>query len=145
MIKELTNPTQQEIEKIAQLWLASNLEAHDFVAADYWRGNYSEVKEMLPNAQLFVYSDEGELAGFMGLMEGYIAGIFVKKEYQQQGIGRALLAEAMSRNEKLTLAVYKQNQQAYRFYVKQGFTVEAERIDPQTDEVEYQMSWTRNA
>ncbi len=143
MIKELTNPTQQEIEEIAQLWLASNLEAHDFVAADYWRDNYSEVKEMLPNAQLFAYYHEGELAGFMGLMEEYIAGIFIKKAYQHQGIGQALLAEAKNRKEKLTLAVYQKNQQAYRFYQKQGFTLEAENVDPQTNEVEYQMSWTR--
>ncbi|MGM0216125.1 N-acetyltransferase [Enterococcus sp. AZ109] len=143
MIKELTNPTPQEIEEIAQLWLMSNLAAHSFIAADYWKNNYSEVLEMLPNAQLFTYYHEGELAGFLGLMNEYIAGIFVKKEYQNRGIGQMLLAKAKKKHDSLTLAVYQKNQNAYCFYQKQGFKLLGKKLDSQTNEVEYQMSWTK--
>ena len=36
-----------DIDAVAQIWLTSNREAHDFVPAEYWESNFTPVKEML--------------------------------------------------------------------------------------------------
>ena len=50
-----------------QIWLEGNLDAHDFIDPSYWHDNYELVKKELPNAQLYVDEEEGEIAGFVGM------------------------------------------------------------------------------
>ena len=52
---------------------------------------------------------------------------------QSQGIGRALLAVAMSREPPLRLWVFQRNAAAIRFYCAQGFR-EIERTDGSRNE-----------
>ena len=40
----------RDLEAVASIWLASNLEAHSFIPAEYWRGNYEAVKAALAQA-----------------------------------------------------------------------------------------------
>lgn len=54
----------------------------------YWQANFEEVEKQLLKANIFVYDLNGETKGFIGLMDEYIAGIFVDKAYRSQGIGR---------------------------------------------------------
>ncbi|WP_241689866.1 GNAT family N-acetyltransferase [Ligilactobacillus salivarius] len=54
----------------------------------YWQANFEEVEKQLLKANIFVYDLNGEIKGFIGLMDEYIAGIFVDKVYRSQGIGR---------------------------------------------------------
>lgn len=58
-----------------EIWLQTNVEAHDFIPESYWRKNYESVKGMLPDAQIFIYEDGNIIQGFVGLMKDYIAGI----------------------------------------------------------------------
>lgn len=30
-----------DIEAVAEIWLAANLDAHSFIPADYWRANFA--------------------------------------------------------------------------------------------------------
>ena len=81
--------------------------------------------------------------GFLGLVDGYIAGIFVDAAARSKGIGHALIERAKQTEQKLTLQVYLQNERACRFYRREGF-VEARRgTDPATGQMELQMIWTR--
>ena len=82
-----------DVDKIAEIWLDVNLSAHDFIPAEYWRGNFTAVKEMFPQAEIYVFQDEeqGEIQGFIGLNEEQIEGIFVRTQTQGRGIGRNLL------------------------------------------------------
>lgn len=67
-----------DIDRIAEIWLDTNLKAHDFIPSEYWKGNYGAVREMISQAEVYVYIDENknEIQGFIGLDEEYIAGIF---------------------------------------------------------------------
>lgn len=35
-----------DLEQVMELWLATNISAHDFIPAKYWQDNYALVKEM---------------------------------------------------------------------------------------------------
>ena len=39
-----------DITKVADIWLDTNIKAHNFISAKYWESNYELVKEMLLQA-----------------------------------------------------------------------------------------------
>ena len=48
MIRKLLNG---DIDRIADIWLKTNLKAHYFISNQYWKSNYELVKEMLSHTQ----------------------------------------------------------------------------------------------
>lgn len=130
-----------DIDEIMRIWKAENIKAHSFISPDYWENNYLAVKKALPEAEIYVFSTENEISGFIGLSNNYIEGIFVKENKQRNGVGSSLLNKAKSIKNTLTLNVYKKNINAVKFYLKNGFTITNESIDECTDESEYIMLW----
>ena len=137
----------QDLDAVMQIWLHGNLDAHPFIPASFWRGHFEIVRDMLPQAELYVHENEAprQIDGFIGLTENHIEGIFVAKAARSKGIGKALLEYAKSRKPCLTLSVYQKNQRALAFYRREQFTVQSEGIDEDTNEADIQMLWTRQA
>lgn len=98
-----------ELNAIMKIWLETNITTHGFISKDYWQGNYELVKKMLPDAIIFVYEEDDEILGFIGLTESYIAGIFINQSSQSRGIGKALLDYIKRSYSELSLQVYKKN------------------------------------
>ena len=134
---------KSDTDKIADIWLNTNIRAHGFIPACYWKSNFTSVKEMLSTAEIYVYEDETEnkILGFIGLDGDYIAGIFISHESQSKGIGSSLLNFIKTMREQLTLNVYKKNMQAVEFYLKADFKIQQENTDKNTSEKEYLMIW----
>ncbi|QKS73329.1 GNAT family N-acetyltransferase [Paenalkalicoccus suaedae] len=132
-----------DLPRIAELWLETNVRAHDFVPESYWRGNLDAVREMLPEATIFVWEENRVIAGFIGLSDSYIAGIFVDATHQSRGVGRRLLDYVKVEHDKLVLRVYRKNVRARAFYKREGFVEVSESVDEATGEVEVMMEWER--
>ena len=69
MIRKLLNG---DIDRVADIWLKTNLKAHYFIPEQYWTSNYELVKEMLLQAEVYVYEDNKTIQGFVGLSNEYI-------------------------------------------------------------------------
>ena len=141
MIRKLQNV---DINKVVDIWLKTNLEAHDFIPGQYWTSNYEAVKKMLPQAEVYVYEDNKIIQGFVGVQDKYIEGIFVSGKMQSHGIGKALLDYIKNKKVRLQLSVYQKNSRAMSFYQREGFTIQSERLDEFTGEKEYVMEWNRS-
>ena len=139
MIRKLQNV---DINKVADIWLKTNLEAHDFIPGQYWTSNYEAVKKMLPQAEVYVYEDNKIIQGFVGVRDEYIEGIFVSGKLQSHGIGKALLDYIKDKKARLQLNVYQKNVRAMSFYQREGFTIQREQRDEFTGEKEYVMEWS---
>ena len=128
-----------------QIWLHGNLDAHAFILASFWEAHFEMVRDMLPQAELYVHENEAprQIDGFIGLTENHIEGFFVAKAARSKGIGKALLEYAKPRKPCLTLSVYQKNERALAFYRHEQFVVQSEGIDEDTNEAEIQMLWTR--
>ena len=137
----------QDLDAVMQIWLHGNLNAHAFIAASFWTEHFEMVRDLLPQAELYVHEDAGtrQIDGFIGLTENHIEGIFVVKSARSKGIGKALLDYVKSRRPRLTLGVYQKNERALAFYRREQFVVHSEGIDEDTNEAEIQMLWTRQA
>ena len=130
-----------DINRVADIWLKTNLKTHYFIPEQYWTNNYEVVKEMLPQAEVYVYEDDKIIQGFIGINDEYIEGIFVSDEMQSRGIGKILLDYIKDKKDRLQLKVYQKNVRAMSFYQREGFTIQSEEMDEFTGEKEYVMNW----
>ena len=130
-----------DLNKVADIWLKTNRKAHFFISDQYWINNYEFVKEMLPQAEVYVYEKDKRIQGFVGVRDEYIEGIFVADEMQSQGIGKKLLDYIKAEKVRLQLNVYQKNIRAMSFYQREGFTIQCEKMDEFTGEKEYVMNW----
>lgn len=140
MIRKLQ---KSDIDRVADIWLKTNLSAHSFILEQYWKSNFDAVKEMLPQAEVYVYESDREIQGFVGLYEKHIEGIFVCSEAQSHGIGKLLLDYIKSKNNELSLNVYQKNARAIKFYKREGFEIRYEGFDSAADEKDYVMTWQK--
>ena len=138
MIRKMKNI---DINRVADIWLKTNLKAHYFIPEQYWISNYEFVKELLPQAEVYVYEDDKMIQGFIGINDEYIEGIFVSDEMQSRGIGKMLLDYIKDKKDRLQLKVYQKNVRAMSFYQREGFTIQSESMDEFTGEKEYVMNW----
>ena len=138
MIRELQ---RDDINKVSDIWLVTNIKAHNFIPAEYWRRNFKSVKEALSQAEVYVYEHDTEIQGFIGLNDEYVEGIFVSGEMQSHGIGKILLNYAKDKRNKLFLNVYQKNVWAISFYQREGFEIQHSGLDEATGEKDYVMTW----
>lgn len=131
----------EDLDRVMEIWLNTNKEAHSFIAEEYWNDNFALVKTMLLEAELYVYEVDHEIKGFIGLNDKYIGGIFVSYPFQARGIGKQLLDYVKGIKKELVLSVYQKNQKAIKFYKREGFSISLEGVDKGTGEKEYLMRW----
>ena len=119
MIRKLLNG---DIDRVADIWLKTNLKAHYFISNQYWKSNYELVKEMLSQSEVYVFEAD---------------------EMQSCGIGKLLLDYVKDKKVSLRLNVYQKNARAISFYQREGFIIQCEGLDEATGEKEYTMLWKR--
>lgn len=132
-----------DLERIVEIWLSGNREAHPFIPESYWVGHCDEVCKQLPQAEVYVCTRAETPVGFIGIQDGYIAGLFVAAGARSKGIGKQLLAFCRKRYGELWLQVYCKNERAVLFYLREGFSVISRQLDADTGEMEYSMRWRR--
>lgn len=140
MIRRFEN---KDLDQVMSIWLQVNMESHSFIEADYWKNNYEMVREMIPKAEVLVSEENGQIRGFIGLIDTYISGIFVRAAEQSKGVGTGLLHTVMKSRDNLRLNVYKKNMRAVSFYQHYGFQIINQGIDESTSEEECTMEWYR--
>jgi len=134
---------KNDIDSVANIWLNTNIQAHWFIDEQYWKKNYELVKGMLLESEVYVYVENSEVYGFIGVNDEHIEGIFITNEVQSRGIGKSLLDFVKEKKERLHLNVYQKNTRAITFYRIEGFKIESTIIDEITKEKEYFMVWKR--
>ena len=136
---------ENDLYAVMQIWFDTNIITHNFISKGYWIDHYDMVKEILPQAEVYVYENEitNQIEGFIGLTNNYIAGLFVKESAQSKGIGKQLLDYAKNVKEHMTLNVYEKNDRAIKFYMREHFRIHSKNIDTNTDERELIMVWNR--
>lgn len=131
----------EDLEPLMAIWLAGNLQVHHFIDKKFFQDSYEMVKILLPTSTVYVQDLHG-VKGFIGLIDNYIAGLFVNSDYHHQGIGSALVAKAKQLHNQLFVHVYEENTAAIAFYLAQGFEIATHGINEETNEPELFMQCT---
>ena len=119
----IRNMQTRDSQRVMQLWLNGNLQAHNFIPAKFWESNAPSVYEQLLQADGYVYEADGEILGFAGMQGNYLAGIFVDVRSRSLGIGKKLLSHIKSRYPAFFLHVYQANRRAVAFYQREGLSI----------------------
>jgi putative acetyltransferase len=107
------------------VWHASVLATHDFLA----ESDFTDIcvlvrRDYLPNHSFLVaVDDKDRVIGFMGMTDNSIDSLFIDPAHRAKGLGRAFVAEAFSKADRLEVEVNAQNLQAVGFYEAMGFVV----------------------
>lgn len=133
----------RDLDRIMEMWLEGNQQAHSFIPAEYWEKNLDAVRAVLPNAEVYVYEEKGIIRGFIGIDADYIAGLFVSSEYRSCGIGCQLIGFAKQKKDRLSLHVYEKNARAVAFYEKAGFMIEQNVVEKESGECELRMVYQK--
>lgn len=132
--------------EVITLWYDASVIAHDFIDSGYWQDKKSDMEQIyIPSSETYVYEKENKIAGFVSLIENYIAAIFVAPNEQGNGIGKELMHFVKQKHETLQLGVYAKNTNSITFYAKQGFVSVGEKTDELTGEQEVVMEYTKDA
>ncbi|MDN6433829.1 MAG: hypothetical protein L0K22_08365, partial [Lacticaseibacillus paracasei] len=65
-----------------RLWLQGNLQAHQFIHAEYWKSNAPLVRPLIQQSTLWVVREGATVIAFCGLQQDFIAGFFVETNCQ---------------------------------------------------------------
>lgn len=134
-----------DLGSVLDLWLSGNLSAHPFLPAAWWSAQRGQVALQLPQAEVWLSTGEdGALLGFAGLQGELLAGLFVAEGARSQGVGKSLLDHLKARHPRLVLHVYQRNPRALRFYLREGFRLQAVGADA-AGEPELLLSWDASA
>lgn len=132
--------TKNDLNIIMDIWLSANVSAHNFISEEYWNNHFEEVRTAISSSEVYVFEDS-VIKGFVGVKGNYIAGIFIKEEFQAKGIGGKLISFLKTFKPELILNVYEQNENAVGFYEKHGFQISQKNVEEETGHIEYQMIW----
>ncbi|MGM9968413.1 MAG: GNAT family N-acetyltransferase [Rummeliibacillus sp.] len=131
-----------EINKLVEIWYEGSLIAHDFIDKGYWKSQKVEMEEKyIPMSETYVVSNEKDVVGFVSMLDNYLAALFIDVKHQGGGHGKRLLNFIKGKRESIQLKVYKKNNKAVDFYLKNGFVIKEESLDEQTSEEEFLMEW----
>ncbi|CAM4323172.1 N-acetyltransferase [Paenibacillus tarimensis] len=136
---------EADYDELVQIWLEGSIDAHHFVDPSYWRSMAEDMRtKYLPMASTYIIEHDGAAAGFVSMVDDYLAALFVASEHQHQGNGRELIRHVKQLYDRIQLKVYQQNDMALQFYKRGGFVIAEEGIDEHTKEQEYVMVWQKN-
>lgn len=135
---------KSEVDTLVSLWFDASVQAHSFIAEDFWQSQMLAMKETyLPSCDTYIYEKEGTILGFISYHQGFVPALFVSNRVQSQGIGRKLLDFIKQQHHQLQLAVYAQNLRAHSFYQAQGFKDAGSQLCEHTNHKEILMEWSQ--
>jgi len=137
-----------EYDEIARVWMDSWVstgleDASNFLLAKLRARIPMEVEQ---GWSLYVADDGGALAAMLALHlpKKYLDQLFVAPEYQRKDLGRKLLAFTRQLlPHEIELRCVRENEEAWRWYEREGFVFEKEQVEPMTGFVMKYYRWKK--
>jgi SAM-dependent methyltransferase len=123
----------QDLDDLLTAWAAASEIAHPFLTKEFLASERENIPNLyLPNAETWVYEDDGQVVGFIALIGSEVGAIFVHPSHQRKGVGHRLMGKAKEIREELEVEVFVNNAIGRAFYAKYGFETVAEKVHEQT-------------
>lgn len=120
-------------DAIIDVWYQACAVAHPFLEADFQKSEEHNIRTLyLPNTETWVADLDGQVVGFLSLIENEVGAIFLMPRHHGKGIGKAMMDKAVECRGALHLEVFKDNPIGRRFYARYGFVEGDERIHEPT-------------
>lgn len=71
-----------DTDKIMQLWLEGNEDAHPFIKKEYWQTHFPAVREQILDAEIFVYEENDKILDYSTKAASYKSSFATRSLYQ---------------------------------------------------------------
>jgi len=137
-----------EYDEVARVWMESWVTTGLEQASDVLLTNLRARlrREIERGWSLFVADDQGTLAGMLALhvSDHFLGQLFVAPDYHGKSVGRQLLAFTRELlPDEIWLRCARENEKAWRWYEREGFVFEEEKLSPVTGLMMKQYRWKR--
>ncbi len=126
-----------EYDEVARVWMDSWVSTGLAEASNFLLANLrARVAREIENGwSLYAADDDGRIAAMLALHlpDRYLDQLFVAPDYQGRGLGRRLLGFTREQlPDEIWLRCVRENDKAWRWYERQGFVFEKEKVEPMT-------------
>ncbi|PZC48044.1 MAG: putative acetyltransferase [Chloroflexi bacterium] len=123
----------EDLADVLSAWESGSRIAHPFLTEQFLDQERHNIPNLyLPNAETWVAEGNGQVVGFIALIDNEVGAIFVKSEFHHLGVGRALMDKAQALRGALEVEVFRENQLGRKFYSSYGFEFMAETVHEPT-------------
>ena len=110
-------------------WAAASAVAHPFLSEEFLASERENIPRLyLPDAETWVYEDDGEVVGFIALIGNEVGAIFVHPSHQGMGVGQRLMNKAKELQEELEVQVFVNSAIGRAFDAKHGLEPVQEKV-----------------
>lgn len=121
---QITTPSSDDFDELAELWEASVRATHHFIPEDYIVRLKPLVWSVYLHAMpLYIVRSETDIDGFMGVDGKMLEMLFVHPRAIGKGVGKQLMRYAIEHCHVRYVDVNQQNEKAFGFYRHFGFQV----------------------
>lgn len=114
--------TSNDVESVVDVWSQASVQAHSFLSPEFVVKAQRDLRKVyLPATETWIYEKEGEVVGFISMLNNEIGGLFVLPQFQDKGIGSALVNFVAIKFLELEVEVFDKNSIGRAFYDKYGF------------------------
>lgn len=135
---------ETDLISVVDIWYLSSTIAHPFLEDDFVEKLRKDMTEIyIPNSKTWVYEENNEIIGFIGMLGNEIGGLFVLPNQQSKGVGTKLVNFISELHDELEVEVFKKNNIGRAFYDKYGFTFMKESMHKETNQVVYRLQFKK--
>lgn len=136
---------ESDLESVLDAWEVATRLAHEFMADDFLAQERKNVAEIyLPNTETWVAEVDGDVKGFIALIDNEVGALFLQPNCHGKGIGKALMDKAQELHGTLEVEVFKENAIGRSFYSKYGFELEEEKYHEPTGQQVLRLKFAAN-
>ncbi len=134
---------KEDTDAVVATWRSASALAHPFLSQAFIDREAENVRNVyLTLAETWVTEVDGEVVGFIALIEDVVGGLFLDPAYHGQGYGKAMLDKAVAERGALQVEVFKENTTGRSFYTAYGFRGTEEFTHELTEQPTLRMTFT---
>lgn len=135
----------EDTDALITIWDNAEALAHPFLPTAIRDQVRKDMRNMyLPNAETWVLEEDGDLVGFIAMIDTEIGGLFLDPSQQGKGLGRAMVDHVVAIKGPLTVEVFKDNKIGLPFYERYGFVVTGEGMFDASGDETFKMAMPRS-
>ncbi len=145
MTQSIQQYKEADLNGVLSSWENASKIAHPFLSDEFMDKERDNIPNMyLPNADTWVADVNGTVVGFIALIGNEVGAIFVEPEFQDVGIGSALMNKARELHGNLEVDVFEANSIGRKFYSGYGFEPLLEKVHEETGNKVLRLKLTTN-
>lgn len=142
-LKMIRKYMHEDEDAVVSTWRVASELSQSFLTSEFLDEAADAIRNIyLLQAETRVTEIDGEVVGFIALVDNEIGGLFLHPRFHGRGLGKAMVDGAVAEKGPLQVEVFEKNKIGRRFYDAYGFVRSGEYIHEPTGEVMIRMTFT---